>query len=106
MNINTVPLATDFANLLAARRLFFGKGAQHETDYGRQRVARWIANVSAPLSGKIEVTGHVRRFIPEKLRSAEPIFICMVVDWFITLPRYSAPFKHPGAYQWTGDPRI
>ncbi|CND48229.1 alpha/beta hydrolase fold domain-containing protein [Yersinia pseudotuberculosis] len=74
MNINTVPLATDFANLLAARRLFFGKGAQHETDYGRQRVARWIANVSAPLSGKIEVTGHVRRFIPEKLRSAEPIF--------------------------------
>lgn len=37
-------------------------------------MARWIANVSAPLSGKIEVTGHVRRFIPEKLRSAEPIF--------------------------------
>lgn len=72
--MNTVPLATDFANLLAARRLFVGKGAQHESDYGRQRVARWIANVSAPLSGKMETNAHVRRFIPEKLRSAEPIF--------------------------------
>lgn len=92
MNINTVPLATDFANLLAARRLFFGKGAQHETDYGRQRVARWIANVSAPLSGKIEVTGHVRRLSLKNCAVLSRFFICMVVDWFITLPRYSAPF--------------
>lgn len=72
--MTTVPLATDFANLLAARRLFVGKGAQHEADYGRQRVARWIANVSAPLCGRTEITGQVRRFIPETLRSAEPIF--------------------------------
>lgn len=72
--MNEMPLAMDFANLLAARRLFVGKGAQHEADYGRQRVARWIGNVSAPLRGKTETAGHVRRFIPETLRSAEPIF--------------------------------
>ncbi|BET98882.1 alpha/beta hydrolase fold domain-containing protein [Xenorhabdus taiwanensis] len=72
--MNTVPLATDFANLLAAQRLFVGKGMQYEPDYGRQRVARWIANVSAPLCGKTEMIGYVRRFIPEKLRSDEPIF--------------------------------
>ncbi len=72
--MNTVPLARDFANLLAARRLFVGKGPQHESDYGRRRAARWIANVSAPLSGKTVVTGYVRRFIPEKLLNAEPIF--------------------------------
>lgn len=72
--MSTLPLASDFANLLAARRLFVGKGAQHEADYGRQRVARWIANVSAPQGGKIENNGAVRRFIPEKVRSAEPVF--------------------------------
>ncbi|NDJ58210.1 alpha/beta hydrolase [Enterobacteriaceae bacterium 4M9] len=72
--MNTQPLATDFANLLAARRLFVGKGAQQDADYGRQRVARWIANVSAAQSAKVEVNGAVRRFIPETLRSAEPIF--------------------------------
>ncbi|MGP2502517.1 alpha/beta hydrolase fold domain-containing protein [Pantoea ananatis] len=72
--MNQVPLATDFANLLAARRLFVGKDAQHESDYGRQRVARWIANVSTPLSGKIETDAHVCRFVPDQIRHAEPIF--------------------------------
>lgn len=72
--MSTVPLARDFANLLAARRLFVGKGTPSESDYGRQRTARWIENISLPPCGKIEATGCVRRFIPEKLRSAEPVF--------------------------------
>lgn len=57
-----------------ARRQYVTKGLQHEFDYGRQRVVRWRTNLSAPLSGRTEVIGHVRRFILEKLLSAEPIF--------------------------------
>lgn len=68
------PLAADFANLLAARRLFTGTAAHLQPDYARQRVARWIANVSAPLTSEVEICGSVRRFTPSTRQSDEPIF--------------------------------
>ncbi|ELD5800481.1 alpha/beta hydrolase [Salmonella enterica] len=72
--MTTTPLAADFANLLAARRLFTGQAAHLQPDYARQRVARWIANVSSPLTAEMEICGAIRRFTPATRQRAAPIF--------------------------------
>ncbi|MEI7375994.1 alpha/beta hydrolase [Dickeya chrysanthemi] len=69
-----LPLAPDFANLLTARKLMMGRSPLEDADFGRQRVARWIANMSAPLTGEIHDTSPVRTFIPAIIRTPEPIF--------------------------------
>ncbi|EMA4139692.1 alpha/beta hydrolase [Cronobacter turicensis] len=68
------PIAKDFASLLAVRNVMMSAGVKEETDYGRARVARWIAGLSAPLACQMREEKGVRCFYPDEVRDPQPIF--------------------------------